>query len=113
MKGSAKLVSVLLVLLLIAANMPPALPSSFWGYTSGITAGQTITAKIVNSTSLASTTQAFTWNGLVVYAMNVTGVSSDEGKAITFKVNGVLVGMGTWHSGTNVRLDLSMLKKKR
>jgi hypothetical protein len=107
-----KIFSILVVLLLIAANLPPQLPSSFYGWTTGISAGQTITAKIVGSASPPSSTRAFLWQGSVVYAMDVAGMTSDEGKTVTFKVGGVIVGYGIWHSGTNVRLDLAYPRRK-
>jgi hypothetical protein len=97
----------------------PALPSSFYG-----------TVKL-NNTNVPDGTvvQAFhgelmiaqgytqTYQGDSVYSLSVPGDNTDtvvidggrEGDTITFKVGGILANVtGTWHSATNVPLNLTV-----
>jgi hypothetical protein len=90
---------VLIALLLISADLPPALPSSFWGYVAGAQAGAIVTTNFPGSTSTLA------WNGSVVYATNVTGGA--EGSEVQFYIDGKLCGNGVYHIGTNQHVDLS------
>jgi hypothetical protein len=104
-----KILAVLLAVLclfLIAAEMPPALPSSFYGQVTGYPAGTQI--NILRDGAIVSTTPVFSYPGYgTVYAVNVPGATGDEGKALTFQVAGVTIASAVWHSGTNVYLNLS------
>jgi hypothetical protein len=108
-----RLLLVICVLMLLAADMPPQLPSSFYGTVTGYPAGAKINA-FVDNTRVAQVT-AFSYPGYgVVYTVNVPGDALDEGKAIVFKTGSVIIGRGVWHSGTNVELNLSApVKRKR
>lgn len=101
MKRTWIVLAVLIVVSLFiqAADLPPAFPSSFWGYTSGIKAGTTITTNTGNYTT------AFEWQGKVVYTIGVTG--GVEGQQVIFYANKKIVGYGVYHSGTNQRVDLA------
>jgi hypothetical protein len=95
-----------LCIFLIAAQMPPALPSSFYGTVAGYPAGTQI--NIIRDGAIVSSTPVFYYPGYgTVYAVNVPGAATDEGKALTFRVNGVTIASATWHSGTNVCLNLA------
>lgn len=105
------IVIALLALSLIAAELPPQLPSSFYGTVTGYPAEQKINVWR-DGVKVASTT-AFYYEGWgVVYALDVPGLITDEGKALTFKTNGVVIGRGVWHSGTNVQLNLAAPAKR-
>jgi hypothetical protein len=107
-----KLLLIILALMLIAADVPPQLPSSFYGTVTGYPAGTKINVWM-DGARVAQTT-AFYYDGYgVVYSVNVSGVAADEGKALTFKTGGVVIGRGVWHSGTNVMLNLSAPLRKK
>ena len=103
---------VVLALFTAAFDLPPQLPSSFYGTVSGYAAGTKINVWM-DGVRVAQTT-AFYYEGYgVVYALNVPGVLEDEGKALTFKTGGVVIGRGVWHSGTNVELNLAPPAKRK
>jgi hypothetical protein len=107
-----KLLLIICVLLLIAADMPPQLPSSFYGTVTGYPAGTKINVWMDNVR--VAQVAAFDYPGYgTVYTVNVPGVLADEGKALLFKTGGVTIGRGVWHSGTNVELNLSAPVAKR
>jgi len=99
------IIVLLLAVSLIAASVPPALPSSFYGMVTG-TAKTGDTVQAVVSSKVVATINVFLWEGQKVYAINVPGDASTEGKTITFKIRSKVVGSGVWHSGTNVHVDL-------
>lgn len=106
------LVTVLVALSLIAAELPPQLPSSFYGTVTGYPVGTKINVWR-DGVKVASTT-AFYYEGWgVVYTVDVPGLITDEGKALTFKTGGVVIGRGVWHSGTNVQLNLAAPARKK
>lgn len=90
--------------LIAADELPPQLPSSFYGTVTGAPAGSVVT------TNYGGIADVFRWNGLTVYHIDVTdGV---EGQAVTFYVNGVKAGTGVYHTGTNANLNLVVAKGK-
>lgn len=112
MNNGLKIIFILLVLTLIAADLPPALPSSFYGTVAGYPAGTKI--NIWMEGAKVTSTLAFEYLGYgVVYSVNVPGIAEDEGKALTFKTGGTVIGLGVWHSGTNMELNLSAPTRKR
>lgn len=107
-----KIIFILLVLALVAADLPPQLPSSFYGTVTGYPEGTKI--NVWRDGARVAQTTAFYYEGWgVVYALDVPGVLADEGKALTFKTGGVVIGRGVWHSGTNVQLNLSAPEKRK
>jgi len=106
MKKFTLIVISICVLLMIAADFPPALPSSFWGYTS-LPVGTTITATIDGQ---VTTTRVFAYGSQRVYAIDVAGEHA-EGAVIVFRARWFVVGVGRYHTGTNVRLDLGYYKR--
>jgi hypothetical protein len=96
---------ILLVLFLVAADLPPQIPSSFYGYINNGRVGMVVNAE-VGGKILASTT-AFAWNGKVVYTIDVPP-ENIEGSKVNFRINGLIVGYGYIHSGTNVQVDLTV-----
>ena len=98
--------SLIIVFVLSAFQLPPQLPSSFYGTVTGYPAGTKVNVWM-NGARVAQTT-TFDYPGYgTVYTVNVPGLTADEGKALTFKTGGVVIGRGMWHSGTNVELNLS------
>jgi len=94
----------LLAVVLIAAALPPALPSSFYGVVTGVKEG----AKV--STNFTGTTRTFAWNDLIVYSMNVTeGV---EGATVFFSIKNQVCGTGVYHTGSNQQVNLSCRIRK-
>jgi hypothetical protein len=106
------LIILLSILALAASSLPPMLPSSFWGYTSGFKLGDKITATVPGYTR-ASTT-IFAYGDQLVYTIDVPGDAdnSPEGQTIEFAIKGKLVATAIWHSGTNVHLDLGVRGKR-
>ena len=96
----------------------PPFPSSFYGniYTSAGSpaVGQKVDAFIDTIGKIASAT-IFSDAGLLTYRIDVPGdldvttakEGGAEGDLITFKINGVVVGTGYWHSETNVELNFA------
>ena len=120
MKRRYRLIIVLFSLMMLAATGPPPLPSSFWGTVevdgAPVAEGTVIFAWIDGVKYDDDAAKAYVgWEG-VYYAFNVPGdqVGTDpieggvEGDIITFRI-GDLVAQETavWHSGTNVRLNLT------
>ncbi len=92
--------------------LPPGLPSSFWGTTSGIKAGQVIT--ISDNNQVVATTKAFTWGKQVVYSVNVraydacsTAPGGREGDQLVFRTDyRHIIARAQWRGGTNSFLTL-------
>ena len=113
----------LVVALLLAGSSTalagiPALPSSFWGTIKvdgeNVPDGTVVRALIDGQVYAEEYTQ--TYEGESFYALNVRADDTDtpardggrEGDVVQFEVGGVLVEQtGTWHGGTNVRVDLT------
>jgi hypothetical protein len=102
----------------IPAAAFPTLPSSFYGTVKvngeNLPDGTAVQALIGHLVVVEGQTQ--TYEGGSVFAINVPGDDpatahqdgGREGDTIYFKVGDVLAEqMGTWHSGTNVELDLT------
>lgn len=100
------------------ANAVPTLPSSFYGTVKvngiNVPAGTTVIAKI-NGTQYAATT-VFSYEADTVFILDVPGDQSDtpgieggiEGDTILFFIDAIQADQtGTWHSGTNVGLNLT------
>jgi len=113
------MVSVISLFVTVPALAIPPLPSSFYGTVkvngANVPVGTTVSARI-NGVQYASTT-AFLYNGDTVYSLDVLGDNPDtvavdggrEGDSIQFEVGGTLAGeTGVWHSGTNVKQDLTI-----
>jgi hypothetical protein len=110
-----KLLCTILVLvfaftLMAADEMPPMMPSSFWGTVRGYAEGTLVNARMDTVTGeIRASTNVFNdveFGYGLVYSMDVPGTSEDEGRMIVFEIGGVKVGRGYWHSGTIVRVNL-------
>ena len=92
----------------VLADEPPALPSSFYGEIhisdSGPAVGEQIVA-IKNGIQAASTTIE-AYQDKLVYSIDVPGTSADENAAVIFQIDSRVVATGTWHSGSNVNVDI-------
>jgi hypothetical protein len=104
MKKIVVLLSLVILLIGLAADLPPALPSSFYGSVNGGRAGQVVTVHVGGQVLARST--VFLWQGAPVYSLNVAMDGIAEGMMATFKVSGVNAGTAALHSGTNVQKDL-------
>jgi len=113
-------VTVCLVSLLMAvpALALPSMPSSFYGTVkvndANVADGTVIQALINGQAYAQGLTQ--TYQGNSVYTLDVKGDDPDtpaqdggkEGDTIQFKIGGAPAAqIGTWHSGTNVELNLT------
>lgn len=108
MKTITKVLILLVVCaLLIAANAPPKIPSSFWGYVNGGKSGQTVAVYVNNVKVAWSTTELY--QGLAVYSVDVPMDKYPDGTLASFRVNGIAAGSGKLYSGTNQRLDLKVV----
>jgi hypothetical protein len=104
MKTTVKIILVILLIALIAADMPPALPSSFWGYIQGGRVGQVVTVTVNGQVRAQTTTVSY--QGKVVYSLDVPMDGIADGTLASFRVGGVSAGSARLYSGTNARLDL-------
>jgi len=97
----------------------PAMPSSFYGTVklnnTNLPDGTVVQA--FNSDLMIAQGYTQTYQGESVYALSVPGDDTDtvvidggrEGDKITFKAGGIIATeTGTWHSGTNVVLNLTI-----
>jgi hypothetical protein len=124
MKHVRTIVSLVLVLTaLLAPSMTaqafPALPSSFYGevsYNGENVPDGTVVEALINGQVIAQGLSQ-TYEGKSVYSLDVNGDDSEtsekeggiEGDEIRFRVGGLDTGqIGTWHSGTNVELNLTV-----
>ncbi len=96
----------------------PPLPSSFYGeihITDGAPiVGDTINAYVPGVPGIAASTTVKSDAGKLVYNINIPGDIPDtalekeggiEGDVVTFKIGERIVATGTWHMGTNARLN--------
>jgi hypothetical protein len=108
MKTLTKFLILLVVCaMLIAADAPPQLPSSFWGYVQGGRVGQVVTVAVNNVTVARAT--IFFYQGSAVYTINVPMDAVQAGTLASFRVGGVAAGNARLYSGTNARLDLRVV----
>ncbi len=124
MKDAIRITSVLIAAMVLltlsptAAEAVPPIPSSFYGTVklngSNVPDGTKVSAWIggVKYTE----TETTTWGGNSVYSIDVPGDDPEtpekdggvEGETIVFKIAGHTANQtGTWHSGTNVELNLT------
>jgi hypothetical protein len=83
-------------------DTPPVLPSSFYGsinITPAPIAGDLVEAYVPGAASPVATA-TITAGTPLTYAIDVPA-------DITFKINGWVVGTGTWHTGTHVQLNFT------
>lgn len=100
------LFAVLVLALCSAYVLPPALPSSFWGYVVNIPAGENIQVSQNGIILAQAQVRDFGVYGLA-YQVDVTfGV---DNVPLQFRYHGALVGSGIYHTGTNQRVDLTRL----
>ncbi len=94
----------------------PTLPSSFYGvihiYDDPPSVGDNVEANVPGVANPATATIS-DYGGDLVYAINIPGYDGagakdggEEGDMITFMINGRIVATATWHSGTNVELNI-------
>jgi len=98
------LILALLVSFCISAVLPPALPSSFYGYVK-VPYTNPIVEVWANNVKLAQT-GIFLYLGAPVYALNVPMDGIAEGTEAQFKIDGFVTGRGYLYSGTNQQVDL-------
>jgi len=108
-----KLASILLVLAIaltiMAAATPPPLPSSFYGYVTGVPVGQSINV-YVNGV-MVKVVPVRSYNGQSVYSTDLSmrdtnGVDIKDGTTATFKYLSQTIGTAAMHSGTNQSINL-------
>ena len=108
------LLTIAVLIIGLAADLPPALPSSFYGYVNGGRAGQVVTVQVGGQVLARGT--VFLWQGRAVYSLDVGMDGADqvrpiaEGTIATFRVGGVTAGTAALHSGTNVQKDLTVTR---
>lgn len=106
MKRKLALISVFVALCIAATILPPALPSSFWGYSS-----QAGNITVMVNGHQAVKTSTFLYQGKPVYALDVLMDYVKAGTIATFYLNGVKVASAQLNSGTNMRLDLFAVRR--
>ncbi len=100
-------VLLVLSLIMVAYDLPPALPSSFYGRVYGTTAGTVKAVIDVDGEGVViAITTIFKHDGYPVYAINVPMDGIAEGTPVRFKIGTQNVGRSVLHSGTNVNVDL-------
>jgi hypothetical protein len=104
MKTTIKIILIILLLALIAADMPPALPSGFWGYVQGGKVGQVVSVSVGGQVRAQTLTQAY--QGKIVYSVDVPMDGIAEGTSVSFRVGGIWAGSAKVYSGTNKQVDL-------
>jgi hypothetical protein len=104
MKKLFILLALITAFLLTAYDMPPALPSCFYGEVKGGQAGQVVSVQVNGET--VRTTKVFDWESTPVYALKVYMDDIVDGTQAVFYVDGVKAGAGTLYRGTNVELVL-------
>lgn len=103
------LFAVLVFALCSAYVLPPALPSSFWGYAVGIPAGADV--QVYDGSQVLAVAHVLNYGGVIAYQVDVT--FGNEGDALQFKYNGALVGSGIYHTGTSQHVDIFRLVEGR
>ena len=96
---------IVILLLGIAADFPPQMPSSFYGEISNYTPGK-ICAYSGGVQRVCTT--PFSYFGKWVYTLNVPTEGLTEGSIVRFYIKGLRVGLGFIHTGTNVNLNLKV-----
>jgi hypothetical protein len=97
----------------------PITPSGFWGeihISPGPSAGDYVEAYVPGVANYVKR-EAITGSDPLVYSIDVPGdipatsmiEGGVEGDMVTFKINGSVVGTGTWDSGENVHLDFTTI----
>ena len=99
-------------------NTPPSLPSNFYGniFDAAVVSGTTVVEAFLPGAITPITSSTIRTEGLnLAYNIDIPSDATGtlvkdgglEGDVITFKINGVVVGTGIWHSGTNVELNFA------
>ena len=95
------LLMVFLILCMIAADeMPPALPASFYGLCN-TRAGAVVMISVMDYKTHVS---CFNWEGQSVYFVDIP--EQIDGSMIVFKIGRRIVATAEWHSGINMELNL-------
>jgi hypothetical protein len=105
------LLITLLVLFCVSSVLPPALPSSFYGYVysdRGLNGKQVFV--YIDNVQVAKT-RIFLYQGQTVYVIDVPMDDVLDGATATFKIGRVICGTGVLHSGTAQQLDLIFSRK--
>ena len=105
MKKTLVILSIVLAFCMIAAELPPAIPSGFYGTVSGVRIGAVVTVSIGDHVAVKATTFYAKGYG-IVYSLDVPMDDVAEGTIATFKIGGIVYGRAVLHSGMNVRLNL-------
>ncbi len=110
---------LLCLLITVPALAVPTLPSSFYGritFNGGNVPDGTLVRVLINGQSFAEG-RSQTYQGGSVYSLDVRGDDTDtpavdggrEGDVLHFEVAGAVADQtATWHSGTNVQVDLTV-----
>jgi uncharacterized protein YqgC (DUF456 family) len=104
MKKLLVLLAVIVMLVSIAADLPPAMPSSFYGDVIGWHAGQTVTVFI--GAAKVATAKVFKFENRMVYTVKVPMDNVAEGTLAIFRIGGRVCAKAPLHSGTNVMMNL-------
>ena len=96
---------ILVMLLNVAAILPPQMPSSFYGEISGYTSGRVCA---YSGGIQRVCTIPFRYSGKWVYTLNVPTDGLTESSIVRFYIKGLRVGLGFIHTGTNVNLNLKV-----
>jgi hypothetical protein len=88
-----------------AAELPPAMPSGFYGTVTGVRVGQVV--NVVIGAKVLACTKTYNAPGYgIVYSLDVNMDKFAEGTAVAFKISGKIVAYAALHSGTNQHVDL-------
>jgi hypothetical protein len=88
-----------------ANDLPPAIPSGFYGQVTGVKVG--IVVSVVIGGKVLANTKAFNAPGYgIVYSIDVPMNSIKDGTTVAFKIGGRIVAYAALHAGTNVLLNL-------
>ena len=103
-----KTVAIAIVaLLLVAAQLPPALPASIYG-----DAGKSGFVTVTVGDQIVARTKTIMFDGRPVYVVNVLVDDFTPGTLAEFR-NGQYRAIAPLYSGTNVRVDLGLVAKKK
>jgi hypothetical protein len=108
MKKLLFVISILCILAIAASELPPALPSSFYGQAPGLKVGTVVTVSVGNQ-AVAKTKTFFAASYGVVYTVDVPMDGIAEGTIAVFKVGKNIYGTAALHTGTNTKLNLSLI----
>lgn len=95
------LLALLVLVICLAADMPPMLPAGFWGYTS---AAGTVSIWVGNQQVASTSTMIY--QGQPVYSVLVLVDKIPAGTVAQFRLNGYPVTTAKLYTGTNTHLDL-------